>query len=89
MTSPVVEELQQDGLAMSVAWALKIANAAAAAQGVDPDKSLVTVSEESPPPERLWRVHYGPRDYRNRRGGDLIVLVSERAGAVQRIIRGQ
>lgn len=89
MVIPALEEIQQDGLAMSVARAVAIANEAAAAQGTDLDRSLVTITEESPPPERLWRVHYGPRDYKHRRGGDLIVFVDERSGTVQRILRGQ
>jgi hypothetical protein len=89
MTASTLEAIQQDGLAMSVAHALAIANQTANAQGTDPSQCLVTIEEEPAAPHSVWRVHYGPRDYRNRRGGDLIVLVDERAGAVQRIIRGQ
>jgi hypothetical protein len=85
----ILESIQQDGLAMSVARALAIANGEAATRGTDLAQSLVTITEESPPPARVWRIHYGPREYRNRRGGDLIVLVDEQAGAVRRVIRGQ
>jgi hypothetical protein len=49
----------------------------------------VTITEELGTDGRQWRVHYGPRDYVGRRGGDLIVLVEERSGTVQRVIRGQ
>jgi hypothetical protein len=81
--------MQQDDLVMSVARALALANEAAQAQGTDPATCLITISEESGSAGQLWRVNYGPRDYVNRRGGDLIVLVDEQAGSVQRIIRGQ
>jgi hypothetical protein len=37
----------------------------------------------------VWRIHDGPRDFVGRRGGDLIVLVDEHLGAVQRVVRGQ
>lgn len=71
------------------AAALALANEAAAAQGTDVAAALITISEDTPPPNRRWRVHYGPRDYVHRRGGDLIVLVDEQAGTVQQILRGQ
>jgi hypothetical protein len=74
---------------MAEARAVADANATAKAQGIDLAGSLVTITEESPPPTRLWRVHYGPRDFTRRRGGDLIVLVDDQTGAVQRSIRGQ
>lgn len=84
-----LEAMQQDRLVMSVARALTLANEAALEEGTEPADSLVTISEESAPAGRLWRVHYGPRDYVNRRGGDLIVMVDEQAAAVSKIIRGQ
>lgn len=89
MASPAIEDIQQDLLAMAVARALAIANETATAQGIDLAKSMVTITEEGAPPDRLWRIHYGPRDYIHRRGGDLTVLVEERSGEVRRIIRGQ
>jgi len=84
-----LEDMQQDHLVMAVARALALANEAALAEGTEPANSLVTITEEPSSAGRLWRIHYGPRDYVGRRGGDLIVLVDERGGAVQRIIRGQ
>jgi hypothetical protein len=81
--------MQQDRLVMTVARALALANEAALAEGTDPGKSLVTITEEPSPSECLWRIHYGPRDYVARRGGDLIVLVDERGGSVRRVIRDQ
>lgn len=89
MPAITLEEMQQDHLAMSVARALALANEAALAQGTEPANSLVSITEESSSTGRVWRIHYGPRDYIVRRGGDLIVFVDERGEAVQRIIRGQ
>ncbi len=89
MPAITLEEMQQDQLVMSVARALALANEAALAQGTEPANSTVTIMEETSSLGRLWRIHYGPRNYINRRGGDLIVFVDERGEAVQRIIRGQ
>ena len=89
MTIPALDEIERDELAMAVARAVATANEAATSQGMDLRSSLVTITEESSPPSRVWRIHYGPRDYILRRGGDLTVLVNERDGKVQRILRGQ
>ena len=89
MASSALEEIQQDSLALSVARALALANETATAEGFDQARFLVTITEETSPPNRRWRIHYGPRDYTRRRGGDLMVVVNEQAGAVERIVRGQ
>jgi hypothetical protein len=89
MATVSLETMQDDQMVMSVAWALSLANEAATAHGVEPVNSLVTISEESSAAGRLWRIHYGPRDYVGRRGVDLIVLVDEASQAVQRVVRGQ
>ena len=86
---PTLEDIRQDSLALSVAQAIAVANGAAVAAGKDPERYLITVSEEVPPPDRQWRIHYGLREHRNRRGGDLIVVVNERLGTVERVVRGQ
>jgi len=89
MAGPALTEIQQDSLALSVAGALAIANETASTHGIDPDASIVPIAEESPPPNRLWRVHYGPRDFKRRRGGDLVVIVNEQSGIVDRVVHGQ
>ena len=89
MASASLQEMQQDDLVMSVARALSLANEAAQAQSTVPADALVTITEENSASGRLWRIHYGPRDYVARRGGDLIVVVDDAAPGVQRIIRGQ
>jgi predicted RNase H-like HicB family nuclease len=74
---------------LSVGRALTLADEAAAVHGAGLPESVVTITEELSEAGPLWRFHYGPRDCAPRRGGDLIVLVDERAGVVQRVIRGQ
>jgi hypothetical protein len=89
MTAATLEAMQQDSLVMAVARVLSAANQAARAQAADLAASLVTISEEPSTTARTWRVHYGPKDYVNRRGGDLSVLVDEQTATVQRVVRGQ
>ncbi|MBI3410104.1 MAG: hypothetical protein HY040_17315 [Planctomycetes bacterium] len=85
----VMERIQNDDLAVSVATALALANEAASGAGVDPQTALITISQEKATVGRNWRIHYGPRDYINRRGGDVTVFVDEAAGRIQRVLKGQ
>lgn len=89
MSTISLEEMRNDTLVMSVAQALSVANEAAITHGTELANSLVTITEERIPEGRQWRIHYGPRDYIGRRGGDLIVLVDEQSASVKRVIRGQ
>lgn len=89
MSIETLEEIQQDTVAMSVAHALQLANRAAVAHGTDPATSMITISAEPSHPASWWRIHYGPRDYVARRGGDLIVTVDSAAGHVEQVLRGQ
>lgn len=89
MTAPVLEMIQQDQLALSIARALAEANKAARTHGIEPEDSLVTITQEASSGGRRWCIHYGIRDCVGRRGGDLSVLVDECSGSVPRIIRGQ
>jgi hypothetical protein len=89
MATSALETAPQDDLTRNVARVLAAANAVATAEGVDLATRLLTITEESPPPDRVWRVHYGPRDFVRRRGGDLFVLVQESTGQICRIFRGQ
>ena len=84
-----LKDLQQDSVAMSVARALQLANRAAVAHGTDPATSMITISAEASQPATWWRVHYGPRDYVLRRGGDLTVTVDAAADRVEQVLRGQ
>jgi hypothetical protein len=84
-----LEEMQQDRVVMSVARALALANETALAQGKDPADSLITITEQGTDVARVWRINYGARDYVNRRGGDLIIIVDERSQSIEQIIRSQ
>src|SRR5215213_6748982 len=88
MATATFEQLQQDGLVMSVARALALANEAAIAHGMEPTNSLVTITEESTDGGPVWQITYGPRDYVHRRGGDLVVFVDDKSQSVQRVLRG-
>ena len=89
MSTPTLERMQKDRRAMSVAAAMAIANETAVSMGWDPVTSLVTISEVPNSARALWRIHYGPRDYVNRRGGDLVLVVDEVAGEISQVLRGQ
>jgi hypothetical protein len=89
MVASLLESLQHDDLAQAVGRAVAIANREAAARGTNVAESLITITEEGETEHPLWRVHYGPRDYRNRRGGDLAVIVDSISGTVEKVIRGQ
>lgn len=84
-----MEKIRGDSLALSVAGALVLANEAATDAGIDPKIALITISQEQLPAGNNWRIHYGPRDYIHRRGGDITVIVDELAGNVRKIMRGQ
>jgi hypothetical protein len=89
MATITFETVQRDHLAMAVASAITLANETALQQGTDPASSLVTITEDWSSAGRRWRIHYGRRDYVGRRGGDLIVLVDEKSGRVESVMRGQ
>ncbi len=89
MTVLSFEKMQKDSRAMSVARALALANERAVDMGWDPAASLVTITEEPDPTRCLWKIHFGPRDYINRRGGDMVMLVDEGAGEVRQVLKGQ
>ena len=79
----------EDELAMSLARAMAAANDRARREGVELKQSLVTAAECASVNEVCWRFSYGPRDYLNRRGGDLIIDVGIADGQVRRVLRGQ
>lgn len=80
MSVPTFEEMQHGQVVVSVARALSVASQTVLRQGTNPANPMITISEEPSSAGRSWRVHYGPRDYINRRGGDLIVVVDEALG---------
>ncbi|MFN0019674.1 MAG: hypothetical protein ACKVP0_15560 [Pirellulaceae bacterium] len=88
MSTALSAEVLEDDVAMSLARGIAAANRAAKEIGVDLPDSLVTitqVSDEKP----HWRINYGPKNYLNRRGGDVIVEVDAEDGSIQKVLRGQ
>jgi hypothetical protein len=49
---------------------------------------LITMTQYLREGTVLWRVNYGPKDYINLRGGDLIIDVNA-TGKIERILWGQ
>ncbi len=82
-------EFLQDEIAVSVARVLASANRKAKELGVDVRTSLITVSQHLAKGVWLWRVHYGARDYVNRRGGDLMIDIDPASADIKQILRGQ
>ncbi len=88
MSTALSAEVLEDNVAMSLARGIAAANRAAKEIGVDLPDSLVTitqVSDEKP----HWRINYGPKNYRNRRGGDVVVEVDAVDASIQKVLRGQ
>jgi hypothetical protein len=82
-------EVLQDPLVMSLARAMAAANEKAREFGVDVAQSLVSITQQMMDTESVWRINYGPKDYVNRQGGDLIVYVDTHDATVKRVLRGQ
>jgi hypothetical protein len=89
MTSPVLDEIQHDHLAVAIARALVLANEVAAAQGMNLAEARVAITEECFDSVPCWQIYYGRREYLNTRGGDLFVFVDRDGKAVQRVLHGQ
>jgi hypothetical protein len=82
-------DVLEDGLAVSLACALAVANRRAAEAGTDVAQSLISITQRFVDDRLVWRVNYGPRDYLSQRGGDLIVDVDTSDGSVAQVLRGQ
>ena len=89
MATVLSNETLQDEIAVSVAQVLASANRKARELGVDVQTSLITVSQHLAKGVWLWRVHYGARDYVNRRGGDLMIDIDPANADIKQILRGQ
>ena len=81
-------EVLQDDLAVSVARVMATANKRARELGVDVIQSFITITQQVDN-GLFWRVNYGPRDYVNRRGGDLMIEVNGEDMKIKQVLRGQ
>jgi hypothetical protein len=89
MTATLTAEVYQDDIAVSLANVLATANKRASALDVDATESLLTITQRLREGALVWRINYGPRDYINQRGGDLIVDVAANSGEVEQVLWGQ
>lgn len=89
MTATLMAEVYQDDIAVALANVLAVANKRASELGVDVTDSLLTISQRIQNEGVVWRINYGPKDYINQRGGDLIVDVGAVSGKVEQVLYGQ
>jgi hypothetical protein len=82
-------EVLQDDLAVSLARAIAVANKKAYELGVDVLQSLISITQHTPNGGSVWRINYGPKDYVNRRGGDVLIEVDMYDATIKRVLRGQ
>ena len=81
-------DVLQDDMAVTIARVMAAANRRARELGVDVLQSFVTITQQVDN-GIFWRVNYGPRDYMNRRGGDLMVDVNGEDMNIRQVLRGQ
>ncbi|MBV7335251.1 hypothetical protein KFU94_44830 [Chloroflexi bacterium TSY] len=89
MAATLAAEVYQDDIAVTIANVLATANKCASEMGVDVAESLLTITQRLQDDIMYWRINYGPRDYINTRGGDLVVDVSASSGEVEQVLWGQ
>ncbi len=81
-------DVLQDDMAVSLARVMATANKHARELGVDILQSLITITQHFDD-GLLWRINYGPKDYVNQRGGDLIIEVGGDDTKIKQVLRGQ
>ena len=89
MAATLTVEVYQDEIAVTIANVLATANKRASEMGIDVAESLLTITQQLQDNVMYWRINYGPKDYINRRGGDLVVDVSANSGEVKQVMWGQ
>jgi len=81
-------DVLQDDMAVTLARVMAAANKRARELGVDALQSFITITQQVDD-GLFWRVNYGPRDYMNRRGGDLMIDVDGDDMKIRQVLRGQ
>ncbi len=89
MAVMLTAEVYQDDIAVTLANVLATANKRASEMGVDVTNSLLTLTQRMADDVLIWRINYGPKEYINRRGGDLVVDVAATSGKVAQVLWGQ
>lgn len=81
-------DVLQDDTAVALARVMATANKRARELGVDIVQSLITITQHFDN-GLLWRINYGPKDYINQRGGDLVIEVGGEDIKIKQVLRGQ
>lgn len=89
MAATLTAEVLQDDLAVSLACAMAVANKKARELGVDVSQSLISITQHTLNGRSVWRINYGPKDYVNRRGGDVLIEVDMHDATINKVLRGQ
>jgi hypothetical protein len=79
----------KDDLSVSLARAMAVANKKARELGVDVFQSLISITQHTLNDSSVWQINYGPKDYVNRRGGDVLIEVDMHDATIKRVLRGQ
>jgi hypothetical protein len=82
-------EVLQDDLAISLACAVAVANKKAHDLGIDVLESLISITQRSQNGISVWQINYGPKDYVNRRGGDVLIEVDMHDATIRKVMYGQ
>ena len=89
MAATLTAEILQDDLAVSLARAMAVANKKARELGIDVSQSLISITQDTLNGSSVWRINYGPKDYVNRRGGDVLIEVDMHDTTIKKVLRGQ
>lgn len=85
----LMTEVLQDDLAISLACAVAVANKKAHDLGIDVLESLISITQRSQNGISVWQINYGPKDYVNRRGGDVLIEVDMHDATIRKVMYGQ
>lgn len=88
MEATLSADVLEDDIAISLARVLASANRHARELNVEVPQSLITITQsiDNGP---CWRINYGPKDYVERRGGDLVIEVDGTDASIKQVLRGQ
>jgi hypothetical protein len=89
MIGKLSDDVLNDEMAVALARIIAAANRRAGEMGVDANQSMITIARRFSGTETVWRVNYGPKDYLNRRGGDLVIELDPKDATVKNVLRGQ
>jgi len=81
-------DVLQDDMAVALARVIATSNKRARELGVDIVQSLITITQHFDN-GTFWRINYGPKDYINKRGGDLMIEVGGEDIKIKQVLRGQ